>query len=185
MNTALYLLAGHAEERAKVVRAVRDDLPANFDRSALDGCRPLEFAIREAMRYYPAVPIYFRNSAPDSEVKLGPLTLPRNTQIFISNWYLHKFSPHWQEPERFNPSRWDAGGAEANPYGSGYFFPFGRGPRACIGAAFGQFIHRLVLSTIYRESEPEVDTTRPYRQSVFFFAVMMPKGLTARFRPRS
>ena len=35
---------------------------SRLDRPALDRCRPLEFAIREAMRYYPAVPIYFRNS---------------------------------------------------------------------------------------------------------------------------
>jgi cytochrome P450 len=181
VNTALYLLAKHPEEGAKVARAVRE-LPADFDRAALAACRPLEFAIREAMRYYPAVPIYFRNSARDREVALGPHTLRRNTQLFISNWYLHKFAPHWREPERFDPARWDNGVAEANPYGSGHFFPFGRGPRACIGAAFGQFVHRLVLATLYRESEPEVDAARPYRQS-FFFGVMMPKGLTARFRP--
>jgi cytochrome P450 len=183
VNTALYLLAKHPEEEGKVARAVRE-LPDGFDRAALDACRPLEFAIREAMRYYPAVPIYFRNSAPDREVPLGPHTLPPNTQLFISNWFLHKFAPHWHEPERFDPGRWDNGVAEANPYGSGHFFPFGRGPRACIGAAFGQLVHRLVLATIYRESEPEVDATRPYKQS-FFFGVMMPKGLTARFRPRA
>ncbi|HVK14571.1 MAG TPA: cytochrome P450 [Gemmataceae bacterium] len=183
MNTALYLLDRHPEERAKVVRAVRDELPDGFDRPALDACRPLEFAIREAMRYYPAVPIYFRNSAPDREVKLGPHTLPPDTQVFISNWYLHKFAPHWKEPERYDPGRWDNGGAEANPYGSGHFFPFGRGPRACIGAAFGQLVHRLVLATLYREAEPEVEPG-PYPAS-FFFGVMMPKGLTARVRPRT
>jgi cytochrome P450 len=183
VNTALYLLGQHPQEGERVARAVRDELPEGFTRTELDSCRTLEFAIREAMRYYPAVPIYFRNSARDREVQLGPHTLPPKTQIFISNWYLHKFAPHWREPERFDPTRWDNGGAEANPYGSGYFFPFGRGPRACIGAAFGQFIHRLVLAVIYRECQPEPDTTRAYKQS-FFFGVMMPKGLTARFQPR-
>jgi cytochrome P450 len=181
VNTALYLLAAHPPEGAKVAGAVRA-LPAAYDRAALDACRPLEFAAREAMRYYPAVPIYFRNSAPDREVPLGPLTLPRNTPLFISNWYLHKYAPHWRAPEAFDPGRWDGGGAEANPYGSGHFFPFGRGPRACVGAAFGQLVHRLVLATVYRESEPAVDAARPYRQS-FFFGVMMPKGLAATFRP--
>lgn len=183
VNTALYLLAKHPAEGAKVAAAVRE-LPADYDRAALDACRPLEFAVREAMRYYPAVPIYFRNSARDREVPLGPLTLPRNTLLMISNWYLHKFAPHWREPERFDPSRWDGGVLEANPYGSGHFFPFGRGPRACIGAAFGQLVHRLVLATIFRESDPAVDTEKPYRQS-FYFGVMMPKGLTARFAARA
>ena len=184
VNTALYLLAKHPAEGAKLAHVVRNGLPANFDRAALDSCRPLEFVIREAMRYYPAVPIYFRNSAPDRAVALGSHSLPPDTLIFISNWYLHKLAPHWHEPEKFDPARWDNGGAEANPYGSGHFFPFGRGPRACIGAAFGQFVHRLVLATIYRASEPEVDTARTYKQS-FFFGVMMPKGVAARFRPRA
>lgn len=183
VNTALYLLTEHPAEATKVARAVRDELPPDFDRAALDACRPLEFAIREAMRYYPAVPIYFRNSAPDRDVALGAYRLPPNTLVFISNWFLHKFAPHWREPERFDPGRWDNGGAEANPYGSGYFFPFGRGPRACIGAAFGQFVHRLALAVIYRESEPVADVARPYKPS-FFFGVMMPKGLTARFGAR-
>jgi cytochrome P450 len=181
VNTTLYLLAKHPEEGRKVAAAVRG-LPAGYDRGALDTCTHLEFAIREAMRYYPAVPIYFRNSASDREVPLGPLTLPRNTLLFISNWYLQKYASHWSEPEAFKPARWGNRGAEANPYGSDYFFPFGRGPRACIGAAFGQLIHRLVLATLYRESEPEVDTTLPYTQS-FYFGVMMPKGLRASFRP--
>lgn len=179
VNTALYLLAQHPDEGRKVAQAARA-LPGEYDRANLNACRPLEFAIREAMRYYPAVPIYFRNSARDREVQLGRLTLPRDTMLFISNWYLHKYASHWHEPEVFKPARWENGIAEANPYGSGHFFPFGRGPRACIGAAFGQFVHRLVLATLYRESEPDVDTTRPYTQS-FFFGVMMPKGLTATF----
>ena len=181
VNTALYLLAAHPEEGAKVAGAVRE-LPAEYDRAVLDGCRPLENAIREAMRFYPAVAIYFRNSARDREVQLGPHTLPRDTPVLISNWFLHKFSPHWSAPERFDPSRWD--GAEAVPYGSGYFFPFGRGPRACIGAGFGQFVHRLVLAELFRGSEPRVDVGRPYKPS-FFFGVIMPKGMTAKFQPRA
>ena len=182
VNTALYLLANHPGEAA-TVRAACETLATEYDRAALDGCRPLEFAVREAMRFYPAVPIYFRSSATDRAVKLGPLSLPPDTQLFISSWHLHKFAPHWGDPEAFRPARWDHGVAEANPYGSGHFFPFGRGPRACIGAAFGQLVHRLVLATIYRETQPAVDAAWEYRQS-FFFGVMMPKGLTARFKRR-
>jgi cytochrome P450 len=182
VNTAFYLLAKHPAEREKVARAARDELPAEYDRAALDGCRTLEFAIRETMRFFPAVSLYFRNSAKDREVKLGGHTLPPDTPLFISNWYLHKFSPYWQEPETFAPSRWDNGVAEMNPYGSGYFFPFGRGPRTCIGSQFALLAIRLVLATLYRETELSVEGE--YRQS-FFFGVMMPEGLSARFRARS
>jgi len=179
VNTLLYLLARHPAERASVATAVRG-LPADYGRAALDDCRPLEFALREAMRYYPAVPLYFRNSAKDRAVKLGQHLLPPDTLLFISNWYLHKYSPHWRDSDAFAPARWADGVAEANPYGSGYFFPFGRGPRACVGSAFALFVMRLVVATLFRESEPDMDPEQAYQQS-FFFGVMMPKGLTARF----
>jgi len=183
VNTTLYLLAKHPGELDIVRQAVRQDLGGGYDRTALDACRPLEFAVREAMRFYPAVPIYFRNSAIDREVKLGSHTLPPDTLLMISNWHLHTHSPHWGDPEAFRPARWDHGGLDANPFGSGHFFPFGRGPRACIGSEFARLVNKIALATILNESDPTLDGDPAYWQH-FFFGVMMPKGLTARFAAR-
>ena len=182
INTALYLLARHPEEHQQLVTALRDELgsaPADYQK--LMSCRPLDFVVREAMRFYPAVPLYFRNSSRERPVQLGEHTIPPDTLLFISNWFLHKHSPHWDDAHEFRPSRWDQGVAESHPIGSDFFFPFGRGPRMCIGAPFAQMFIRLALATILLDSEVELDPNQDYVQN-FFFGVMMPKGLQATFQ---
>ncbi|HSG73412.1 MAG TPA: cytochrome P450, partial [Planctomycetaceae bacterium] len=181
--TALHLLAKHPAEQSKLQSAVETDLTGEFDFEQLNSCRQLDHVIREAMRYYPAVPLYFRNSSKTKEVKLGEFVLPKNTLIFISNWWLHKMSPHWETPEAFWPDRWDNGVAAENPVGSGYFFPFGRGPRMCIGSDFAMLYLKLALSSLFREVDVGLDPARPFKQS-FYFGVMIPQGLQARFSRR-
>lgn len=186
INTALYLLAKNPNENNKLAAALKKDLgnDESYDLETLLGCKQLDFVIREAMRFYPAVPLYLRNSVKDREVKLGDHTLPPNTMLFISNYYLHKFSHHWPEAEKFDPSRWSKGVAEENPFASGYFFPYGRGPRACIGQEYGIFYTKLALATLLLNSTVELDPAQEFNQH-FFFGVMMPKGLKAKFRAPS
>lgn len=182
INTTLYLLARHPEERDKLVSALEREL-SGVDRitaASLDSCRQLDFVLREAMRFFPAVPLYLRNSSKDSEVKLGRFQLPRDTMLFISNYYLHKYSDHWIQAEKFDPSRWGKGVADQNPLGSGYFFPYGRGPRACIGQQYGVFFTKLALATLLLNSHVELDPSQTFNQH-FFFGVMMPRDLKARF----
>ena len=139
--SALYLLAGHAGEHTRLADAVRDDSDLDSDYSKLMACSELDQAMRETMRYYPAVPIYFRNVSKTKEVQLGGHTLPANTLIFISNWWLHKLSEFWGDPETFRPERWTDQFTADNPIGSGHFFPFGRGPRMCIGSSFARLLY--------------------------------------------
>lgn len=180
--TALYLLAQHPQERDRLVDALQS-LPPDLPHDAVENCEPLNFVVREAMRFYPAVPLYFRNSSAQREVKLGPHTLPKDTLILISNCWLHRKSPHWEQPERFRPERWANGVAEENPIGSGHFFPFGRGPRMCIGFPFAMFFIRQALAAIYRTATVDLDPAQEYQQD-FYFGVMLPKGLKARFTHR-
>lgn len=184
INTTLYLLARHPAESDKLVAALKKDLGTerSYDLEALLNCQQLDFVLREAMRYYPAVPLYLRSSVKEREVKLGNHTLPPNTLLFISNYYLHKYSHHWPQAEKFDPSRWAKGVAEENPFASGYFFPFGRGPRACIGQEYGIFYTKLALATLLLNSKIDLNPKQKFNQH-FFFGVMMPKGLQARFEP--
>lgn len=182
VNTALYLLAKHPKEYTTLTESLKQEVNADrrVDRGLVENCQRLNFVVRESLRYYPPVPLYFRNSAKDHIVQLGKFSLPPNTLLLISNWYLHRSSGHWTQPEEFLPSRWSNGVVEANPIGSGYFFPFGRGPRMCIGMSFGMFVIKLALATILLESNVSLNPTQKYLQS-FFFGVMMPKGLKATF----
>lgn len=182
INTTLYLLAKHPTERKTFIDQLRTALGGedSFDASALDHCKPLDHNMREAMRYYPAVPIYFRNVSKGRSVELCGRSIPANTLLMISNWRIHKHADFWGDPEVFRPSRWDNGFAEAHPIGSGHFFPFGRGPRMCIGADFAVQYIKLALATILLETDVELDPDQAYEQG-FFFGVMMPK-LKAKFQ---
>lgn len=184
LATSLYLLARDPASEGRLRAEVRglSTREGGLDRAALEGCAYLDAVLREAMRFYPPVPLYFRNVTPDRAIELAGRTIPPDTLLFVTNWFLHRESPHWQAPERFDPGRWLDGGSARDPLGSDYFFPFGRGPRTCLGMAFAVFFLKLTLATIVAESRVEIDPSLDYVQD-FFFGVMMPKGLNCRFRP--
>ncbi len=73
-------------------------------------------------------------------------------------------------------------GRSRDPMGSGWFFPFGRGPRTCLGQPFALFAMKLTLAVLVAETRLELDLSLPYRQD-FFFGVMTPGGLKGRFLP--
>ena len=71
-----------------------------------------------------------------------------------------------------------------NPVGSGFFFPFGRGPRMCIGHQFAVFFIKQTLAEIVRRCDVVFPSGQNLQQS-FFFGVMIPQGLSAGFRTHS
>ena len=182
----LYGLASTPEFRQSVVEELDSHQVCGdtFDLAALERCTRLDHALREAMRLYTPVPMYFRNSAQDREVTLGGHTLPPNTLLLLTNWLLHRDPQHWDDPEIYRPERWENGRVDSDPLGSGHYFPFGRGPRTCIGQEFAMFYMRLALATILSQATVNIDPTQPY-DTGFFFAVMYPKGMKARFNERS
>ena len=102
------------------------------------------------------------------------------------NWLLQRSAPHWDRPLEFLPDRWGGGVAEANPLGSDYFFPEGRGPRICLGAEYSIFYMKLVLATLLRRWDIECGKGQSYDAGQdFFFGVRMPYGLRARLRRRA
>ena len=179
INTTLYLLSRDDNSLRDVQEAVRQHGSVKDPGNSIDNCTTLDYTLREAMRYYPAVPLYFRSVGPEP-VRVAGYTLEPKTLLFISNWFLHKHSDHWDEPELFRPQRWADGVAEQNPFGSDYFFPFGRGPRACIGMPFALRFMKLALAVILQTTDLRMVPSQSYKQS-FYFGVMMPKGLRARF----
>lgn len=180
--TTLYLLSQNADAaervRAEIDQHVGTD--KRFDAAALDECIELDYALREAMRLWTPVPVYFRNVSQNQSVKLGGHELPPDTLLFISNWLLHRDPKHYEAPLEFNPQRWANGGVERDPLGSSHFFPFGRGPRTCVGQEFAMFYMRLALATILSRADVKIDKSQKYEQG-YFFAVMFPEKMLGRF----
>ena len=170
-----YLLANHpaVEQQlaAELESVLAGRLPTAEDVTRLTYC---EWIFREALRLYP--PVWGIAREPLQDCEIGGYRVPRGTQLFLVQYLVHR-DPRWYEnPEVFRPERWDGDLARRLPRCA--YFPFGDGPRVCIGNHFAMMEGILVLATIaqrYRlslvpgqtlELFPSI-TLRP-RHSLFF-----------------
>ncbi|MCC6614427.1 MAG: cytochrome P450 [Anaerolineae bacterium] len=107
-----------------------------------------EMVIKESMRLYPPAWIVPRLAISDFE--LGGYSIRRNSVIFTSPYTLHRHPRYFPDPERFSPERWTADFEKTLPRYA--YFPFGGGPRVCIGNGFAMMEARLVLATILQHN---------------------------------
>ncbi|NNB94370.1 cytochrome P450 [Corallococcus exiguus] len=148
----------------------------------LDAAKWVEAVAYEALRILPAVRVMTRT--PPKDAQLAGVTLPAGAMIMISNQHLHRDPAHWLDPDTFKPERWLDGGTTRDPLGSGHFFPFGRGPRACVGADFAMTFLKTALATIASRVKVQLDSTEPFEEG-FFFGVVLPKGVTGKLVARA
>ncbi len=141
----LYLLSQHPDVEAKLQAEVDSVLagrtPTIDDLPALPyGERVME----EAMRLYPAAWAISRQSIESDQ--LGDYELPANAGLVLPIYAIHRHPDFWEEAERFDPDRFTADKkAEMHRFA---YFPFGGGPRQCIGNMFAMMEARLVLAMI-------------------------------------
>jgi len=148
------LIAGHDTSTALLawVFALLGQNPETYQQllADLEGDeRPplLDQVIKEALRLYPPIHIGNRMVAEDMEFEGG--TVPAGARMFYSI-YLTQHDPSiWENAEDFCPARFERG-RKTPPFS---YIPFGGGPRACIGAAFGQAEARLVLAYLLMNFE--------------------------------
>jgi cytochrome P450 len=100
--------------------------------------------IEEALRLYPPAPILSRKAIADDELQGYPIAA--NSMIMISPYAVHRHPALWEEPERFDPERFTPERAATRPAYA--YFPFGGGPRVCIGNHFAMMEAQLILSTV-------------------------------------
>jgi cytochrome P450 len=100
--------------------------------------------VKESMRLYPPAWSLARTVAKD--IELGGYKLPMGSNVVMSPWILHRDPRFFEEPEQFNPDRWTADVAQHLPKFA--YFPFGGGPRLCIGASFAMMEANLLLAAI-------------------------------------
>jgi cytochrome P450 len=106
--------------------------------------RYTEWVVREAMRLYPPAWSIGREALGPCEI--GGYAIPKGAQMFLVQWVVQR-DPRWfDEPEAFRPERWDNDLLRRLPRGA--YFPFGDGPRVCIGNHFAMLEAVLVLATI-------------------------------------
>ena len=109
------------------------------------------------MRLYP--PAYIIGRQASEPCELGGYAIPRGGTILMPQWVMHRHPKYWDEPERFHPDRWADGLIKRMP--KGVYFPFGGGPRMCIGNTFAMMETVLVLATICRRWRVEPASPTP------------------------
>ncbi len=105
--------------------------------------------LRESMRLYPPVWVIGRRAL--SPFRLGEYELPADTNVLISQLIMHKDARYFPEPQRFDPDRWSASDPRGASLPRFAYFPFGGGPRVCIGAGFAMMEAVLLLATIAQQ----------------------------------
>jgi cytochrome P450 len=140
-----WLLAQHPEAENKL-HAELDSLLAERV-PTLDDVPKLKYTERvltESLRLYPPAWGTARIAMEDHEI--GGYHIPKGTGVSLTQWTMHR-DPRWfTDPEIFRPERWEDGLAKRLPRFA--YFPFGGGPRQCIGNTFALMEATLVLATI-------------------------------------
>jgi cytochrome P450 len=129
------LLGKHPDVLERLVRELATD----------DKAPILDQVIKETLRLYPPIHIGNRIVAEPMDFGGGNL-IPANERMFYSIYLTHRDPEIWENAEHFCPERF-ARGRKTPPFS---YVPFGGGPRACIGAAFGQAEARRVLIRLLR-----------------------------------
>jgi cytochrome P450 len=148
------LLAQNPQVEARlheeIDRVLRDRLPETKDLPNLSYTSQI---VTEAMRLYPPAYVIARQAAQD--VEIGGVRLPAGSTFIMSQWVVHH-DPRWfEDPERFYPERWENDFAKRIPDFA--YFPFGGGPRMCIGKPFALQEAALVLAAIARQYHLDLD----------------------------
>lgn len=140
-----YLLSQNPEAEAKLHTEIAEVLG---ERSATAEDFPrlkyAEMVFAEAMRMYPPAWLIGRRALNDYQ--LNGYHVPSRSIILMSQYVMHHNSKYFPEPDRFDPDRWTPEAREARPKFS--YFPFGGGPRVCIGESFAWMEGVLVLATL-------------------------------------
>src|SRR6202050_567188 len=104
----------------------------------------LDTVLREALRLYPAAYIIQRTC--NQAVSLGGYFFPRGSTFLMSQWVLHRDPRYFDNPDEFRPERWLDGLADRLPPYA--YFPFGGGPRKCIGQTFAMMELAIVIALL-------------------------------------
>lgn len=141
-----YLLSETPESRKRLQDELDDVLGGETPTvSDLPDLEYTEHAITEAMRVYP--PVYRVVREANEPVELAGHQVDAGTKLTLPQWLVHRDERWYDDPEEYRPERW-ATDRDRLEYA---YFPFGGGPRRCIGMQFAKLEAQLMLATIAQE----------------------------------
>jgi len=158
MTWTWYLLSQNPEVEAKLHQEIDEVLEGRlpvFDEVAR--LKYTEMVLAESMRLYPPAWALGRMALNDFEI--GGYVVPKNSLVLMSQYVMHRDPRYFAESSRFDPERWTPEAREARPQFS--YFPFGGGPRRCIGEGFAWMEGILLLATLAQQWKMRLSPNHP------------------------
>ena len=146
LGWSIYLLSLFPDWQDRVAAEAAQALPDGADFAVLGRLKLARAVFREAMRLYPPVPMFVRE-ARTAETFRGRALIP-GAQVVISPWHLHRHERLWDNPDGFDPGRWETENGRACQRQA--YIPFSAGPRVCPGAGFAMAEGPLILALLLR-----------------------------------
>ena len=147
LSFTLFLLARHPQVQETLFREVCDlDFETKDMLSLLGRLEYAQQCIEESMRLYP--PVYVKDRVSLQEEVIGGQAYPAGTTWLMSLFELHRHPDLWESPESFLPERF---APERRKNYTGFYFPFGAGPRMCIGNNFAMYEMLLVIGWVIQQ----------------------------------
>jgi cytochrome P450 len=155
LSWTFFLLAQNPSIEARLVEELQtvleDREPTAEDVPLL---RYTEMVLKESMRLYPAVWGIGRRAIGDC--KIGGYRVAAGTNIFIFQFLTQRDARFFPNPETFDPERWREDPVRSGKIPRFAYFPFGGGPRVCVGAAFAMLEATLLLASIQQKFHLEL-----------------------------
>lgn len=144
LTWAWYLLAENPAAEAKMHHEIDTVLQGRAP--SFDDVQRLPYTSQvfsETMRLYP--PAWAIGRMATADIEVGGYRLPRKSIVLLSPYTMHRSAKWWPAPEEFRPERWSMEDSERPKFA---YYPFGGGPRLCIGERFAWMEGVLILATL-------------------------------------
>ncbi|XP_057655374.1 cytochrome P450 4V2-like isoform X2 [Diorhabda carinulata] len=151
ISFALYCLSTNPGVQEKAYQEQRNIFGKNLKNAKptipqLQDMKYLDKVLKETLRLYPSVPFLARRT-PSEEMKFGEYTLPKNIDILISIFAMHRDPIYFPDPLKMDPDRFDDDSNRSNSF---VYTPFSAGPRNCIGQKFAMLEMKSIISKVLR-----------------------------------
>lgn len=147
LTFTLQLLGSHLDVQQKVFEEIlKVESESENVVEQLQKITYINAVLNESMRLYPPAWITDRQNVDDDV--LGKFTIKKDTLIGVSFYELHRNPKYWENPDQFDPNRFLG---EQKKHSMQYFYPFGAGPRMCIGAGFAMYEMCLTIFYIIKK----------------------------------
>ena len=157
LTWAWYLLAQHthvAQQLQAQIDEVLGGEPITFDK--LPALPLLEAVIKETMRLYP--PAFGFGRTVKESFTVGDYHFRKGAIILFNSYVTHRRPDLYEEPEAFRPERFMDKATEPDRY---TYYPFGAGPRICLGNMFAMLEAQVILATMMQQVQLELAVTKP------------------------